>query len=278
MMRMIRKLLVPLSSVVLLPSLAFAQTGTLPPQLLDHSLRLQGDDIRACVDDFSPGGAIDRAVAQAIGDALLLNVVFVPALRGFPLDGDGYLAELQVHLNNDCDLFMGISVQPNSPFPDWALVTRPYARIPFVLAVTNPTYNKLADIPKGLFIGTALASLGERVFLTTMQQLPNEQRWKRLPYADFSLMLTRLREGKLAGMLLWQPALVKLLADDPDRNSIRVISIDPLPRVDVLVGALVPVRNSYLRNQVDAAIATLVENGTIGQILADQGIAGAGGD
>lgn len=274
-MQPLGKLLALTCGLLMLPGVAAAQVGAVPPQLLDQSRRLQGDMIRVCVDDYSAGGALDRAIAQAIGDALLLEVQFVPALRGFPINGEGYLAELQVHLNNDCDLFMGVSVQPNSPFPDWALVTRPYARIPFVLATLDPDYARLADIPYDHFIGTALGSLGELVFLTTMQQRPTAERWKRLPYADFEVMLARLREGRLDAMLLWQPALAGLLAEDSEADAVRIIATDPVPLAEVRVGALIPVRNNYLRNQVDAAIAALAEDGIIDDILADLGLMGS---
>lgn len=244
----------------------------LPQQLLKQERPVQGNTIRACVDDHSAGGALDRAIAQAIGDSLFLQVEYVEALRGFPLDGDGYLAELQIQLNNDCDLFMGVAVQPNSPFPEWAAITRPYAQIPFVLAVTDPGYGQLSDIPFGAVIGTALAGLGERVFVTTMMQRPPEQRWKRLPYADVNLMLTRLREGKLAGMLLWQPALAQLQKTDADAGELRVISLDPVPAAIVQVGALVSSSNTYLRHTIDTAIAELDADGTLVQIVQDLGL------
>lgn len=248
------------------------QAQVLPPQLLDQQRALQGNTIRACVDDYSPGAQLDRAVIQAIADALFLQVNYVEALRGFPLDGDGYLAELQVHLNNDCDLLMGIAVQPDSPFPEWAAVTRPYAQVPFVLVVTDRSYDKLGDIPLGSTIGTAIASLGERVFITSMQQRPKDQRWKRLPYADVALMLTRLREGKLAGMLLWQPALAQLLAKDGDDDDLKVIALNPVPTAEVLVGALISSSNTYLRSQVDNAIEQLAADGTFDQIMLELGL------
>lgn len=268
------KLLTRLASVLAVCLLALpAQAQVLPQQLLNQQRGLQGNNIRACVDDFSPGGKLDRAVAQAIADALFLKVEYVPALRGFPLDGDGYLAEMQVHLTNDCDLLMGVAVQPNSPFPEWAAVTRPYANVPFVLAVADPSYTKLGDIPVGSTIGTAIASLGERVFATTMLQRPKDQRWKRLPYADNKLMLTRLLEGKLAGMLLWQPALAQLMAEDPAAANLKVAALDPVPAANVQVGALIASSNTYLRSQVDNAIAELTDDGTITQIMADLGMA-----
>ncbi len=251
-----------------------AQAQVLPPQLMTQERPIQGNTIRACVDDMSAGGKLDRAIAEAIGDALFLNVEFVEALRGFPLDGDGYLAELQIQLNNDCDLFLGVAVQPNMPFPDWAVITRPYAEVPFVLVTDKPEYASLADIPYGSTIGTALASLGERVFATSVSQRPRDQRWKRLPYADFELMTTRMREGKLAAMLLWHPSLLQLAEADPTVADLKIISLDPVPTAHVEVGALVSTRNTFLRTQIDQAIGELAADGTIDRIMADLGIVG----
>lgn len=251
------------------------QAQLLPQQLQTQEREVQGNKIRACVDDYSAGGKLDRAIAQAIGDALFLEVEYKEALRGFPLDGDGYLAELQIQLNNDCDLFMGVVVQPNMPFPDWASITRPYAEVPFVLVTDKPDYNSLADIPYGLTIGTSLASLGERVFATSVAQRPQDQRWKRLPYADFELMTLRMREDKLAAMLLWQPSLLQLAETDPSVADLRIISLDPVPQAVVPVGALVSTRNTFLRTQVDNAIAELTADGTIDQIMADLGVKGS---
>lgn len=253
-----------------------AQAQMLPQQLLTQERPLQGNTIRACVDDTSAGGKIDRAVMQAIGDALFLEIEWVEALRGFPLDGDGYLAELQIQLNNECDVFLGVSVQPNMPFPDWATITRPYAQVPFVLVTDKPDYDALADIPYGSTIGTALASLGERVFATTVSQRPKQERWKRLPYADFELMTTRMREGKLAAMLLWHPSLLKLAETDHTVADLRIIALDPVPEAHVDVGALVSTRNTFLRTQIDQAIGELTDDGTIDRILAELGVLGTG--
>lgn len=258
------------------PGVAQAQNTTFPPELLSTTRREQGDSIRICVDRHAPGGAFDREVALALGEALLLEVVFHPAPTGFPLNGSGYLEELQIVMSRNCDMLMGISVQANSPFPDWVTVTRPYASVPFVLAVTDPGFARLGDIPKDRLIGTALGSKGEQVFLTWQQQQPEADRWGRLPYANSQLMLQRLRDGRLAGMILWQPALLGLLANDPGAD-LRAIGFDPVPMTDVRVGALVSNRDTFLRSQVDEAFAALIEDGTIAAIMERMGIAGQPG-
>lgn len=263
---------IALTACALVAATAPVNGQMLPRQLIDMSRPAQGDRIRACVDDTSPGGPLDRAVAQAIADALFLDVEYVRALTGFPINAEGYLAEMEIHLHNDCDLFMGIAVQPSSPFPEWAAMTRPYAEVPFVLVTANPDYDSLTDIPLGSMIGTALASLGERVFITTMLQRPESERWKRLPYADFDLMTTRLLDGSLQGMVLWEPAWTRILASNSEARDLRVIALDPVPTPVVQVGALISSHDTFLRTEVDAAIEALTRDGTFDAILNELGL------
>lgn len=259
--------------------IAAPAAAQIPPELLNNTRRELGDTVRVCVDDHSPGGALDRRIALALGEALLLEVKFHPAPTGFPLNGAGYLEELQIVMSRDCDMLMGISVQANSPFPDWVTVTRPYATVPFVLMVTDPAFRTLDDIPRDRLIGTALGSKGEQVFLTWQQQQPEARRWGRLPYANSKLMLTRLRDGRLAGMILWQPAYLRLMAEDKEGGpALHSADFAPVPMTDVRVGALVSNRDSFLRNMVDEAIDGLVADGTIAAIMTEMGIAGHPGD
>jgi len=145
-------------------SCAYAQGGgTIPLQSFSNSRPLQGDRIRFCVDDYSVGAAFDRSVAETISDALLVKAEFKPAPAGFPLDGTGYLDELQLVMSKECEVLVGISLTPGmaeSPFPDWAMVTRSYAQVPFVVVVTDPAYKSIGDIPGGKFMGGMIGSLG----------------------------------------------------------------------------------------------------------------------
>jgi polar amino acid transport system substrate-binding protein len=172
---------------------------------------------------------------------------------------------------------MGASVQTNSSFPEWAAVTRPYATIPFVLAVQDPSWSSWADIPHDRKIGTALQSLGELVYITWAQQQPEAERWKRLPYADTALMLKRVLDGSLGGMLLWQPALRKLQNEQTDAP-LRVIDLAPVPETAIKVGAVVSSRDTFLRNQIDQTIDALVADGTIQALLDKHGYTGHQGD
>lgn len=258
---------------------ADAQTAGVPGELLNSTRRQQGDSLTVCNDGSSKILEFDREVARAIASALLLDVKFAQGFKGFPLSGDGFMDELQIAMTNTCDLLMGISVQEDSPFPDWAMVTRPYATIPFVLAVKQEGWTRLGDIPHDRMIGTAIQSMGEMVYITWNQQQPKEQRWTRLPYADPELMLRRVEDGRLAGMLLWQPVLAALQASHPEARALHLIETSPVPSAATRVGALVGIRDSYLRSQIDAAIDALVADGTIAEIMTRfgyQGVAGEG--
>jgi polar amino acid transport system substrate-binding protein len=269
----------PLLVVGFMP-LAWAQSDTLPPQLLNNSKPLQGDTIRFCVDKYSPGAAFDKAVSQAIADALLVKAAFVDAPTGFPLDGQGFYDELQLTMSRDCDVMAGISILPDtgvSPYPAWATVTRPYAQIPFVLVTKDPNYQSLGDIPPGKVVGATIGSLGQGVILTYNQQQPADKQLKYLPYADPKLMLKRVLDGHLVGMVIWQPQLNLITDNNPEGQGLRTISLAPLQPVYAAVGDLVNSRDAYLRSQIDSAIGSLVADGTIAKLMADLGYAGTPG-
>ncbi|HEV7719217.1 MAG TPA: hypothetical protein VGO70_09615 [Arsenicitalea sp.] len=259
-----------LAGIVLgLAGVTTAIAQDLPESLDSQTTRLQGDQITFCLDRASPGAPLDEKVGQAIADALLVKPVFTDAPSGFPIDAGGYLAELKIEMSNSCDVLLGISLQPNFPYPDWATPTRAYVDIPFVLAVTNPNYKSLADLPRTQPIGTALGSVGEYTFITYSLQQAVDQRWRRLPYADPVLMLKRVKDGTLGGMVLWQPTLAKITNGDPAAAGVRIIPTDPVPASSVQVAALVSSRDSFLRTQIDDAINSLIGDGTI-QSLLDQ--------
>lgn len=270
--------LVALGLALLSTSAAFAQSSGIPPEEMTNTRRLAGDSINVCFDRTSLGRAFDEDVAHAIGDALFLDVNVIEGFGGFPLSGDGFLDELTLAMNNTCDVFMGVAVSANSPYSDAFSLTRPYATMPFVLVVADENWEKLGDIPKDRRLGTAMASLGEMNYITWAQQQPEAERWVRFPYADFSKMATRVMDGTIAGMILWQPALAGLNKAEPATTALRVIANDPIPESEVHVGALVSGRNSFLRSQIDQAIDALVLDGTIDGLMQTHGYLGHAGE
>ncbi|MET3924519.1 transporter substrate-binding domain-containing protein [Devosia sp. 2618] len=267
-----------LGLTMLCASAAYAQSSGIPPEEMTNTRRLAGDSINVCFDVTSLGRSFDEDVANAIGDALFLKVNAIEGFGGFPLNGDGFIDELTLAMNNTCDMFMGVSVSTNSPVSDAFSLTRPYATIPFVLVVADPDWQNLSDIPKERRLGTALASLGEMNYITWAQQQPEAERWVRFPYADFNKMATRVLDGTIAGMILWQPALARLLDERPDLAALRVIENDPIPEAEVHVGALVSSRNAFLRSQADQAIDALVADGSIAALMEKHGYSGRAGE
>ncbi len=254
--------------------------GAVAPQLFENSRPLLGDVIRFCVDDFSAGGAFDRAVSHAIADSLLVKPVFVPAPTGFPIDGLGYLDELQLIMSKDCEVLAGISLAPGSsesPFPEWATVTRPYAQTIFVMATTNADYKSLGDIPAGKTLGAAIGGLGLSAVVTYNQQRPVEQRLRYLPYGDPELMLKRLLDGTLSAMVIWQPQLNQITKGNPATLGLKIGSLAPLKPVITGVGNLVSSRDSFLRSSIDRAIGQLVSDGTIARLMKEHGYEGVPG-
>lgn len=247
--------------------MALAQTSGIPPEELTNTRRQAGDAINVCVDGTGQSRAFDLDVARAIGDALFLQVNAIDGFGGFPVNGDGFLDELTLAMNNTCDVFMGVSVSTETPISETFSVTRPYVTIPFVLAVTDSSWQSLGDIPLDKRLGTAMSSIGEMTYITWAQQRPKSERWVRLPYADPDLMATRVLDGTIAGMLLWQPSLARLQEQRPETEALRIIATDPVAETAIHVGALVSSRNSFLRNQIDQAIDALAADGTIAAIL-----------
>lgn len=265
-----------LLSTLTLPVLA--QTSGVPEELLKNSRRQKGDSLTFCNDVNSRLRDFDRDIAQAIGDALFLKIDFKEGFGGFPLSGDGFLQELQIAMTNDCDVMMGLSVQEESAFPEWAAMTRPYVSLPYVMAVTEPSWNSLADIPFDRKLGTAMQSIGELVYITWSQQQPKQSRWVRLPYADMDLMVKRVVDNSLGGILLWQPTYAQLKKNNPEAEGLRLVDTKPLPETYTKVGALVDARDSFLRTEIDQAIDALAADGTIGKIMEKYGYEGVAGD
>lgn len=269
---------VAIAIALLCTTAASAQTAGVPPEELNNTRRLAGDSIKACFDVTSLGRPFDEAVAKAIGDALFLDVNVVEGFGGFPLNGDGFMDELTLAMNNTCDVFMGVSVSANSPFSEAFALTRPYATIPFVFAVSDPDWQSITDIPLDRPLGTAMASRGEMQYITWAQQQPEGESWARFPYPDPNKMATRVLDGTIAGMILWQPALARVRSTMPEAKALRVIDSTPIPAAAVSVGALVSSRNEFLRSEMDQAIDALVADGTIDALMVEFGYEGLSGE
>lgn len=81
------------------------------------------------------------------------------------------------------------------------------------------------------------------------------------------LALAALGRGTVAVALIWGPSFWALRQRDPSLAKLRAISAKPLPEGAVDVGATLLAKETFLRANIDQAIASLTADGSIQAIL-----------
>src|SRR5690554_2382029 len=188
---------------------AQSQLPPVPPEFYDGFRRVEGDKVTFCIDLRSPTVEFERAAAEAIAGALLLEPAFFEIDATYPIDAQGYFEDLFIWLTDECDAFMGFSLVAGS-LPDWLTPTRPYVAFRYVVVARDPAVMTLSDLPLTEPISSQLVSAGDRALIAFLQARPADARWQRIPYADNALMLQRLQEGSLGAALIWEPTLLAL--------------------------------------------------------------------
>ena len=173
---------------------------------------------------------------------------------------------LYTHLLQDCDVYFGFKLIP-SAYPGWLALSRPYYASTYVLAVTDPSWSSLADIPTDRPIAAAIATTADFNLIKYIESLPADHRWQRFPMGTNENALAALKAGTVAAALVWGPAVWALQQADPGYAGVRLISTDPLPVTTLGMGAAILSNQSFLRTSVDQAIAALAADGTIAAIL-----------
>lgn len=253
------------------------QTPFVPEERLERSRRLQEDRIVFCVVSGASTSDFDRAVAEALAETLLLEAEFHEIPPDFPVyESVDFLYTLYLLLMNDCNAFVGVNLAPEA-YPSWLTLSRAYAEIPFVLAVTDETYTSLGDVPRERPLGVAMMSRADMGLIRYLQTLPQGNRWQRYPYADPELMLTRLLDGSIGGAFFWAPDLASLLEANSGAERVRTVPTDPLPATDAQLGIAMLAQDTYLRTTLDQAIVALIEDGTLQELLETHGLEGTPG-
>ena len=165
---------------------------------------------------------------------------------------------------------MGFKLLPGGTYPEWMTLTRPYYRAFYVLAVTDPEWKSLADVPKTQPLGATIGTSADLRLIQYLIALPANQRWSRFPLGTDEATLAALTKGTIAAALVWGPGLWALQKSDPALAKLRLIAPAPLPRVGADVGAALLANETFLRSSVDQAIASLTADGTIASILAGE--------
>jgi polar amino acid transport system substrate-binding protein len=247
---------------LLLPAPASAQT----PFVQDEwrfGRRQDGATLHYCVDERDPDLPVARKIGEAIVGALLLEGK--EHVVGEDWSGEDIEQIYQVLLET-CDVFLGFKLIPDA-YPDWLTITRGYYRGSYVFATADASWKSLADIPRSRVIGGTIGTSADIRLMQYLAALKPSERWPHYPVASDEAALRDVVSGKLAAALVWGPSFWGLQKADPAFAQLRIIAPKPLPDAGADVGAVMLTRETYLRANLDQAIAALTADGTIAAIL-----------
>lgn len=251
-----------------LPLAAQAPSGLeIAPEFLDQTLRQGDNTLRFCLNPASALEPLDRAVAQAIADTLLLNAEFHEVAAPFVIQAYDFQLQIGgreffIAFHNNCEAFMGLRLAPGQ-LPDWLSISQPYFSARTVLASATPGIDSFADIPPGAIIGSRLQGSGDVSLISYLRSLRESTRPRRFPYPDYETLIERLTDGTAVAILIWEPALYFASGGDPARIGITAIFDPPhaVPPLDF--GVAVMARNTFTRGLIDQAITALRDDGTL---------------
>lgn len=253
------------------PVLAQYAMPYIPPERYQERRWLEGDKVTFCIWSVSPTSDLDRRVAEEIGALLLLEVEIHEFTNAVPQVDEAFWEQILIQLSESCDAVMGFALV-TAIVPDWLTPTRSYYDGPFVLAVTDPAYTRLGDVPPGSRIGSLLYSTADLRLIEYSAVRPEAERWRRLPFTDPGQMIDFLRRGTIEAGLIWAPSLGQVA----DTDDVRAVPLDPVAAPATPVGMVLLSHNLFLRGQLDLAITALIEDGVVDRILDETGLAPAG--
>jgi len=222
-----------------------------------------GATLHYCVDERDPDLPVARKIGAAIAGALLLEGK--EHVVGEDWSGEDIEQVYQVLLES-CDVFLGFKLIPDA-YPDWLTITRGYYRGAYVLVTADTSRKSLADVPLSRPIGGTIGTSADIRLIQYLEALKPAERWSHIPVASDEAALLDAAGGKLAAALVWGPSFWALQKANPDLAKLRIIAPKPLPAASADVGAVMLTRETYLRTNVDQAIAALTADGTIAAIL-----------
>lgn len=250
-----------------------AQVPQLPPELIRNQLRVRGDSITYCLNEQSFFFELEETLARELSDALLVDPIFYryshrdpPRPYDYSLSVD--LDDLYFLLVNECDVFMSLSLTGDTD-TDWLRLTEPLFTTHYVVAVRSDAgYSRLAEVPAGAIVGARLMSQGHLDFGTLNRLRAEHSKWRLLPYNDHQILFERLLDGTVQAAVIWEPALMRLTADQAV-TGVTAAVLDPSPfsprELSFSFGLLS--RNGYLVEELDSAIAVLRDSGELAEIL-----------
>lgn len=259
------------------PLAAQAPSGlVIAPEFLDQSLRQGDNTLRFCINPASALAPLDRAVAQAIADALLLNAEFYEVDAPFAVKPYDYNLQIGgreffIAFYNNCEAFMGLRLAPGQ-MPEWLTISQPYFSSRMVLATATEGITRFADIPAGAAIGSRLAASGDVNLTAYLRSLPADSRPRRFPYPHNGFLVERLTDGTLTAALIWEPALYFASGGDPEELGITAVFAPPLAIAPLEFAVAVMAQDTFTRGLIDQAITALAEDGTLEALVREHAV------
>ncbi|HEX7005064.1 MAG TPA: transporter substrate-binding domain-containing protein [Trueperaceae bacterium] len=229
--------------------------------------------IRFCLDTREPEWELHRDIGTAIADALLLDVEFfefgydyADAARQFQGVPENLLF---IFLGDECEAFLGTRMSDISVHPDWVIVSRPYLVTGHVLASSSPEALEPANVldnPDGPKVGMAV---GSPMNASISFYFPDTN---RRVYRQEEQLLDGLLRGEVQAGFFYEPRLNALTGGDPASVGLETRVFAQVPATNWQVGMSLNEDRVYIRTLIDQAIASLIANGTIAEILARHGL------
>ena len=271
---MIRRFVIAIAASVLSTAVAVAQPSSVPwvpTDMAEQRRSLNDDEITICLNKTSALVELDRQVAQAVGDTLLLNVKFVELSSHFPpykYDFRLPFAErdLYVEVTNKCQALMGMRLSTGG-IPAWLTVSAPYYRSRSVFAVADAAQADFAALEAGQAIGSRLGAPGDTQFTAYLRSMDANTRPQRVPYPNNEVLLDKVKTGSVSAAFLWEPALFLAADGNPENLGITSTFEAPFASPVVEFGIAFPVQDTFLRGLVDEALSVLIADGEIDAII-----------
>ncbi len=264
--------------ILIIAGTALAQAPIGPEFLQRDRLRLEGDSLRFCVIQDNLLADYHRDLATELAATQLLEAeIFevTPVVPSQPLDYRLSLSEQQLYylLANDCQVFMGMALSPGLSRWEWLLTSRPYHLSRNVFVTLDPSLERWNDLPTEQAIGTRIQTSADIQFAMYLNGLPENQRWKRIPYYNNLVALEQLQEGQVDIALVWEPAVVHYLAEYPGLE-LRYLPVAPLSVNPLQLGLGYRSQDAFIQVMLDTAISELEQLGILRELAEKHGLPG----
>lgn len=274
------RLLISLVTIFILGSASAQVLPPLGPEYLQRDrLQLSGDSLRFCVVNDNMLADYHRDLATELAATQLLSAEIInvdPPRPSEPLDYRLQLTEPQLYylLANECEVFMGMALSSSLNRWEWLLVSQPYHLSRSVFVTTDPDLQQWTDLPLDEQIGTRIQTSADIQLVTYLNTLPESERWRRVPYYNNLIALEQLLAGQTAVSLLWEPAVVRFEADNPDAPQLHRLPASPLSIITLGLGLGFRSQDTFIQTALDTGLRELEELGILSELAEKHSLPG----